>query len=80
MGVERGRVPVFILGPDELEWLKPIRDAVPSALFPEQDKAIWIKGEKKTDLVNVPVEDNVQMIYSDLGVYDGSLGTPCDEY
>jgi ADP-heptose:LPS heptosyltransferase len=42
--VERGRVPVFILGPDELEWLKHIREAVPSALFPEQDKAIWGEG------------------------------------
>jgi ADP-heptose:LPS heptosyltransferase len=41
---ERGRVPVFILGPDELEWLAPIREAVPSALFPEQDKAIWGEG------------------------------------
>jgi ADP-heptose:LPS heptosyltransferase len=39
-----GRVPVFILGPDELEWLAPIREAVPSALFPEQDKAIWGEG------------------------------------
>jgi ADP-heptose:LPS heptosyltransferase len=42
--VERGRVPVFILGPDELEWLNPIRKAVPSALFPELDKAIWGEG------------------------------------
>jgi len=46
----------------------------------EQDKAIWIKGEKKTELVNVPVEDNVAMIYGELGIYEGSLGTPCDEY
>jgi ADP-heptose:LPS heptosyltransferase len=41
---ERGRVPVFILGPDELEWLPQIREAVPTALFPEQDKAIWGEG------------------------------------
>jgi len=44
------------------------------------DTATWIKDDKKTNLVNVPVEDNVQMIYTDLGVYEGSLGTPCDEY
>jgi ADP-heptose:LPS heptosyltransferase len=41
---ERGRVPVFILGPDELEWLALIREAVPSALFPEQEKSIWGEG------------------------------------
>jgi ADP-heptose:LPS heptosyltransferase len=41
---ERGRVPVFILGPDELEWLAPIREAVPSAVFPEQDTTIWGEG------------------------------------
>ena len=46
----------------------------------EEDKAIWIKGDKKIELVNVPVEDNVEMIYEELGVYEGSLGTPCDEY
>ena len=37
----RGRVPVFILGPDELEWLPELRAAVPGALFPEQERAIW---------------------------------------
>jgi ADP-heptose:LPS heptosyltransferase len=41
---ERGRVPVFILGPDELDWLAPIREAIPSALFPEQDTALWGDG------------------------------------
>jgi hypothetical protein len=46
----------------------------------ENDKATWIKGERKTELVNVPVEDNVKMIYGELGVYEGSLGTPCDEF
>jgi ADP-heptose:LPS heptosyltransferase len=35
--VERGRVPVFLLGPAEAsEWLAPLRAAVPEALFPEQ--------------------------------------------
>lgn len=42
--------------------------------------ATWIRGEKKTDLTIVPVEDNVVLIYTDFGIYDGSLGTPCDEY
>lgn len=35
--VERGRVPVFLLGPEEgREWLSALRAAVPQALFPEQ--------------------------------------------
>jgi len=34
--VERGRVPVFLLGPEEREWRGPLRAAVPQALFPEE--------------------------------------------
>ena len=34
--VARGRVPVFLLGPEEREWLAALRDAVPEALFPEE--------------------------------------------
>jgi ADP-heptose:LPS heptosyltransferase len=32
--LERGRLPVFILGPDEQPWAEPLREAVPEALFP----------------------------------------------
>lgn len=35
--VERGRVPVFFIGPDERDWCEPLRRAVPQALFPEQE-------------------------------------------
>ncbi len=34
--VERGRVPVFFIGPDERDWREPLGRAVPQALFPEQ--------------------------------------------
>jgi len=34
--VERGRVPVFLLGPEEELWHDRLREAVPKALFPEQ--------------------------------------------
>jgi hypothetical protein len=34
--VERGRVPVFFIGPGEQDWYRQLRDAVPQALFPEQ--------------------------------------------
>ena len=33
---ERRRLPVFLLGPEEHEWVGPLRSAVPAALFPEQ--------------------------------------------
>ena len=46
----------------------------------EQTKAVWIKGDKRTELVAVPLDRNLAMIYGELGVYEGSLGTPCDEY
>lgn len=45
---ERGRVPVYILGPDELEWLPMLRETVPGALFPEQERAVW--GDRFTPL------------------------------
>ncbi|UEM21684.1 lipopolysaccharide heptosyltransferase family protein [Skermanella mucosa] len=46
--VERDRVPVFILGPDELEWMPHLKEAVPAALFPEQDREVW--GDEFTPL------------------------------
>lgn len=45
---ERGRVPVYILGPDELEWLPRLKEAVPGALFPEQENEVW--GDRYTPL------------------------------
>jgi len=38
--VARGRVPVFLLGPQETGWRERIEAAVPEALFPLQDEAI----------------------------------------
>ena len=40
--VKRGRIPVFFLGPAERDWCAPLHQAVPEALFPEQqgDKTI----------------------------------------
>jgi hypothetical protein len=40
----------------------------------------WIVGKKKTNLTEIPVEDNAALIYNDLGPYSGErLGTPCDD-
>ena len=36
--LEKGRVPVFLLGPDEAEIVAQVRDAVPEALLPEWDR------------------------------------------
>jgi ADP-heptose:LPS heptosyltransferase len=37
----RGRVPVFLLGPQELDWYAALMAAVPTALFPLQAAAVW---------------------------------------
>jgi hypothetical protein len=49
-------------------------------LVTSSNSAIWVQGALKRELTVVPVEDNVAMIYGDLGVYEGTLGTPCDEF
>jgi hypothetical protein len=38
----------------------------------------WIVGDKKTELKAVPVEENLPLIYNELGLYSGPLGSPCD--
>lgn len=48
-------------------------------LVTSNSEATWIKGGAKSSLTLVPVEDNVVMIYGDLGVYPAGLGTPCDD-
>ncbi len=45
-----------------------------------QKGAKWVAGKKETKLIDVPVEDNAQMIYTELGPYSKEkLGTPCDD-
>jgi hypothetical protein len=46
----------------------------------DKSEQSWAKGKKSTKLTVLVVEDNVPLIYNDLGVYTGqSLGTPCDD-
>lgn len=41
----------------------------------------WVATGKETRLTSVPILDNAQVIYNDLGVYErAKLGTPCDEF
>lgn len=47
-------------------------------LIANKDKYIWVRGKQQQDLVRVPVEQNVKLIYDELGVYMEELGTPCD--
>src|SRR6266571_1717771 len=42
--VQRGRAPVFLLGPEEHEWQGKLRHAVPQALFPEETNRGPIAG------------------------------------
>jgi hypothetical protein len=45
----------------------------------DKNESYWVKGKARTALKLLPLEDNVRLIYSELGVYAGEpLGTPCD--
>ncbi|HVZ75288.1 MAG TPA: hypothetical protein VHJ20_23080 [Polyangia bacterium] len=47
----------------------------------DRKEAAWVKGKARTTLVPLPIEDNAQLIYTDLGAYTGQrLGTPCDDF
>jgi hypothetical protein len=49
-------------------------------LILDKHETTWVAGKKKTPLISLPVEDNVILIYTDLGAYTGQrLGTPCDD-
>jgi hypothetical protein len=49
-------------------------------LILDKHETTWIAGKKKTALINLPIEDNHVLIYTDLGAYTGQrLGTPCDD-
>jgi hypothetical protein len=46
----------------------------------DRRETVWIHHNQRTSLINLPVEDNHTLIYTDLGVYAGQrLGTPCDD-
>ena len=40
-------------------------------------KMVWIRGEKRTELITLDVDTNSPVIFSDLGIYP-FLGTICD--
>ena len=45
----------------------------------DKKESAWVQKGKRQPLRSLAVEDNVQLIYSDLGAYTGQpLGTPCD--
>lgn len=44
----QGRAPVFLLGPGEEEWLTPLAEAVPDALFPLQAEELDNDGPRYT--------------------------------
>jgi len=45
----------------------------------DKKESAWVQKGKRQQLKSLPVEDNVPLIYADLGVYTGQpLGTPCD--
>lgn len=47
---------------------------------PQGKSSTWIKGTHRTELLAVPIAENWNMIWNDLGVYTGERrGTPCDD-
>lgn len=49
-------------------------------LIIDKKESSWTASKKTTPLRVIPVEDNLAMIYNELGVYAGErLGTPCDD-
>jgi hypothetical protein len=41
---------------------------------------VWLESQKTVKLREIPVEENMPLIYSELGVYSGEkMGTPCDD-
>lgn len=45
----------------------------------DRKESAWVQKSKRQVLKSLPVEDNVVLIYDELGVYSGQpLGTPCD--
>jgi len=49
-------------------------------LILDKHETTWVAGKKKTALINLPIDDNHVLIYTDLGAYTGQrLGTPCDD-
>jgi hypothetical protein len=46
---------------------------------PNGTDSTWIEGPRQTRLIAVPVQENLNMIYTELGIYSGErFGTPCD--
>lgn len=46
----------------------------------DKRESTWIENQKPSKLTLVPVQQNLSMIYNDLGVYAGQRqGTPCDD-
>lgn len=48
-------------------------------LILDRKDATWVRGKRETRLTYVPPARNAFMIYAELGVYTGRLGTPCDD-
>lgn len=46
----------------------------------DRKESLWIENEKQRPLKVVPWDQNLAMIYNELGIYAGQrLGTPCDD-
>ncbi len=72
---------IFATKTGELRLILNDNKRSPEDPMPRDNKVLkWVAGKKELLLTEVPVDENVQLIYNELGPYEGArLGTPCDD-
>jgi hypothetical protein len=49
-------------------------------IIDKKDPGVWLEQKKSLKLREVPIHENMPMIYNELGVYSGEkMGNPCDD-
>lgn len=49
-------------------------------IIDKKDPGVWLEAKKTLKLREVPIAENMPLIYNELGVYSGEkMGTPCDD-
>ncbi|MBS1152142.1 MAG: hypothetical protein H6Q89_3840, partial [Myxococcaceae bacterium] len=71
---------IFATPNGELRLVLTDPQPVPAGVQRKDQGLKWVAGKVANPLINVPVEENGRLIYTELGIYDRErLGTPCDD-
>ena len=73
-----GHTPVFLIGPQEREWLERLRAGAPNALFPEAEHPDGLPGVHRLELAMALAERLDVAVANDSGIGHllGAMGTP----